>query len=329
MNDNVSYLSGGQMPDVHAMSTAVHAFLDAFQKQKLAFQPTLHDGVERHARLLDENQRKLKLGLQALLAQLSEAPLRFILDELETGDDGDLFSLAQELRDDVLKPLTQVITLLKADRDGFSALPALDASRERSRLEKTEKILREATGHLSQLLEDEQTKRAALSAAIEALEAKEVNLDLSGLVPTSDQLSALAVPGAEAKLALDAAIQAMKDLEKIMGSIIEGIRYSELQDCRREVTRRVADLEREISDKTRQIKEVEHQQKMLDVVPELLGYAAGWLSSVQAIIRSMEALFIKLKGSSASNVQGVKDLDAVFAEILNYGKGLLSLMNTA
>ncbi|MGF6393190.1 alpha-xenorhabdolysin family binary toxin subunit B [Pseudomonas plecoglossicida] len=329
MNDNVSYLSGEKLPDVQAMNMAVSAFLGVFQKQQFAFQPTLHDLIKRHASLLDENQNNVRLGLKALLAQLSDEPLQLVLEGLEKGDDADLLSLAQELRDDVLTPLASVINCLKADSDGFSSLPTIDGSTERSHLEKNGTALQEEIGRLSKLVEDEQKKRATLSDAIKALEAKEVKLDLSGLVPTSEQLSALAVPGAEAKLALDAATKAMKDLEKMMGSLLEGMQYSELQERRREVIKRVADLEREVSDKSRQIKDIERQQTMLDVIPELLAYAAGWVSTVRAIIGSLEGQCARLKGASIADVQDVNKLNALFAEILNYNKSLLDLISKA
>ncbi|BBH47780.1 alpha-xenorhabdolysin family binary toxin subunit B [Pseudomonas sp. KU43P] len=327
MTSNVSYLPNGKLPDVQAMNTAASEFLNAFQQQKFAFQPTLHDVIKRYAIFLDDNQSAVRVALKALLTQLSDDSLQLVIEGLQSGDDPDLLDVAHEMRDDVLNALAGVINCLKTGNDGFASLPTLDGRAEGSRLEKSEKGLHGDIAQLSKLLEDEKKKRAALSAAIEALEAKDVQLDLSGLVPTSEQLSALVVPGGEAKFALDAATKAMKDLEKMMGSILEGMRYSELQDCRREAIKREKDLERQVRDKSMELQEVEGQQKMLKVIPELLGYAASWTSCVQAIVRSQGKQSAELKGASVRSLEDIKKLDVVFAEVRTYNKGLLDLMS--
>lgn len=329
MRDNISYMSGAAVPNVKEMIEAARFYMSTWQQGDLAFQAQLQEVLARHNQLLDKAQQVTGKDARNVVALISGSVLEPLLEELANDADEEVLQLGAELRDDVSQSLSVFTDHLRGSRAALSSLPLLEGKKDESRLAAQKQSLLAAQDLLAIEVEVEQEKLRSIVAVINALEAKELKLDLGNLVPTSEQLAAMSIPGGEAKVAMDTAAKAMEELEKILGNLLEGMRYSELQAQRRDINSKLQGLQADAKTNARAIADIEKNLQALQVLPDLLEHRQCWLEDSQKLVLALEAQVGRLRGCKVNTVQDIESLAGNFEELKAYYNSLLSQLNGA
>ncbi|WMW07219.1 alpha-xenorhabdolysin family binary toxin subunit B [Pseudomonas entomophila] len=323
MNDNVIHMTPAQQPELDRILATAVAFLRAWQEGRLKPMPLLHEALERHAKLMKETSENLQADAQKLEAKLNINPLDDIIEALAGFEDEELWSMAHGEIQDVLTRLALQVSRLRAARTDLLALPALDPTSDETRLSKRQTQLESGQVELDAEIKVEEGKLEAVRAALQALEAIEVEVKFEGLVPTPEQLAALALPGGEAALLAEAATKALKDLEKIVGLLVSGQHYSRLQDERRRLAGNLDSLKERQLAQSKELAECLRQLTALEGVPPLLAQRSDWSTAVNGLTLSLDTFLSELKGTTPQDVAGLQNIADLFNSLLAYQRSIL------
>lgn len=323
MNDNVIYMTPAQQPELDRILATAVAFLRAWQEGRLKPMPLLHEALERHARLMKETSENLQADAQSLESKLNINPLDDIIEALAGFEDEELWSMAQGEIQEVLSRLARQVSRLRAARTDLMALPVLDSTKDEARLSKLQTQLGIGQVELDAEIEVEKAKVEAVRAALQALEAIDVEVKFEGLVPTPEQLAALALPGGQAALLAEAATKALKDLEKIVGLLVSGQHYSQLQDERRRLADNLDSLGKQKLAQSKELTDCQQQLKALEGVPPLLTQRSEWDTAVNGLTLSLDTSLSELKGTTAKDVEGLQNIATQFNSLVAYQRSIL------
>lgn len=323
MNDNVTYLQPSDVPQMQRILAANQAFTAAWQKGTFKFAPTLQEGLERHMKLFDGCRRQLAGNAQRLVAELASDPLADILDALGEDDDAELIGLAGETRDTVVSLFGRLLAHLESERQALVALPVLNGESNKQRLLKQ----RQATAATERQLAEEHGREAARAEsvlkAIATLEANGLETRFGGVVPSLADLQKLAAPGGEAMVTAEAITQAVEQLKVVLGDLIEGMRYQQLQRERRALQERVNGLARQLRDMARAQAELQGNLAALDDLPQLLALRAEWDSEINALRHSLQGRHTQIVSHAMASVSDIASLAQAFAALLGFLRSLL------
>lgn len=317
MNSNVSYITEVPVVELDAMVVAANAFLGVWQKRQLAFRTLLHDLVKRHVDALDSYKKVLKARALRSVASLEQSPFELMIEALAEDADPEILELAREQADDLKRELASLIVELDKGSKAFASVPELDERNDKARLGSQRASLENRCAQQTAQREADKEKLDKINAAVAALESRELQLDLSNLLPSAEQLSQLAVPGGKAKLALDAAMQAMQDLEKLAGLIQEGMRYAELKQQHRDLARALLEQEKALTSMQREMAEIDTQLEALAQVPVLMQHRSAWLSDAQKLRLVLQGFLTRLQRMPLHNVPDIKAVAQVFNQLLS------------
>lgn len=323
MNDNVTYLQPSDVPQMQRILAANQAFTAAWQKGTFKFAPTLQEGLERHMKLFDGCRRQLAGNAQRLVAELASDPLADILDALGEDDDAELIGLAGETRDTVVSLFGRLLAHLESERQALVALPVLNGESNKQRLLKQ----RQATAATERQLAEEHGREAARAEsvlkAIATLEANGLETRFGGVVPSLADLQKLAAPGGEAMVTAEAITQAVEQLKVVLGDLIEGMRYQQLQRERRALQERVNGLARQLRDMARAQAELQGNLAALDDLPQLLALRAEWDSEINALRHLLQGRHTQIVSHAMASASDIASLAQAFAALLGFLRSLL------
>ena len=327
MNSNVSYIIEVPVVDLDATVLGANAFLEVWQKRKLAFQTLLHDLVKRHVDALALYQKALMANARRSVANLEQSPFELMIEALAEGADPEIIELARSQADDFKRELSNLIAELDKSSKAFASLPELDERNEKARLTGERKSLEDQCARHKAQSEADREKLDKIKAAVSALESKELQLDLSNLLPSAEQLSQLAAPGGQAKLALDTATQAMKDLEKVAGLIQEGMRYAELKEQQRKLADALLAQEQAFNSMQRKIAEIDNNLEALADVPVLMQHRSAVLSDAQKLLLVLNGISTRLQYMPIQSAPDIADVAQVFNQLLFVQQRMLEQVN--
>ncbi len=323
MNDNVTYLQPSDAPQMEPILAANRAFTTAWQQGALKFAPVLQEGLERHMKLFDNCRRQLAGNAQRLVAELAGDPLADILDALGDDDGGELIGLAGETRDAVATLLGRLLAHLASERQALAALPALDGQGDQQRLLKQQ----QATSGTERQLTEEHGREAAkvesVLKAIATLEANGLQTRFGGVVPSLTDLQKLAAPGGEALVTAEVVTQAVEQLKVLLGDLIEGMRYEQLQRERRALQERLNGLARKLRELARARAELRSNLAALDDLPRLLELRAQWDSAINVLRLSLQARQTQIANHAMATASDVTSVVQAFAALLGFLRSLL------
>ncbi|MCE1116489.1 MULTISPECIES: alpha-xenorhabdolysin family binary toxin subunit B [Pseudomonas] len=323
MNDNVTYLQPSDAPQMEPILAANRAFTTAWQQGALKFAPVLQEGLERHMKLFDNCRRQLAGNAQRLVAELAGDPLADILDALGDDDGGELIGLAGETRDAVATLLGRLLAHLASERQALAALPALDGQGDQQRLLKQQ----QATSGTERQLTEEHGREAAkvesVLKAIATLEANGLQTRFGGVVPSLTDLQKLAAPGGEALVTAEVVTQAVEQLKVLLGDLIEGMRYEQLQRERRALQERLNGLARKLRELARARAELRSNLAALDDLPRLLELRAQWDSAINVLRLSLQARQTQIASHAMATASDVTSVVQAFAALLGFLRSLL------
>ena len=323
MNDNVTYLQPAETPSIAPIVAADRAFSSAWQQGGLKFAPRLQEGLERYMRLIDGCRRRMAGNAQRLAAELTSDPLADIIDAMGAGDDLEFIGVAGETRDAVLRLLGKLSGNLASERHALAALPALDAAVDKQRLLK---LQQNNTATRQQLAEEhvrEASRAERMAKAIATLEANGLETRFGGVVPSLGDLQKLAAPGGEALVAAETLSKAVEELEVLLGDLIEGMRYAQLQRERRTVRERVTELASQLRQFDQAQLELSQKLAALDELPRLLELCQGWDGAISALCHSLESRQARIANQALANAGDIAALAQEFASLLAFIRTLL------
>ncbi|MDR2305870.1 MAG: alpha-xenorhabdolysin family binary toxin subunit B [Paucimonas sp.] len=331
MNTNVIYLTAAvQQPELDPVLSAAAAFMLEWQRGHLKPLPTLYRSLERHAYQLNDASKEMMAAAQTSEAYLRTTNMGRIIQRAEVrGVTPSVISLVQSTINTVRSNLTIQTAELKSSLKHVSALPALDASRDQARLLQEQASVQTILAARNAELEVESAKLEAMQAALAALEAIDVEVKFDGMLPTPEQLAALALPGGQAAVLAEAAAKALKDLEKAIGQLIGNLNYGRLQDERRQQAGTVRTLKQEIAEAGQALRQCQLQLKALEIIPSLLEMRSGWMAAVNVLIVAMEGFGNRLSMAKPQDVEALRDIEAVFTALLAYQRSVIKQISDA
>lgn len=331
MNAKVSYLSpASQQPELAEVLSTARAFMLEWQQGSLKPLPALYESIERHAKLLDTVTKRMVTQALRVEAGLQSSGLEDIVDALEDiGEDPELLFIAQETINNVLSNLTIQISAVKNASTELSALSAPDASRDEARLFRQQMELETTSVALKAEIDAESAKIEALHTALKALEAIDIEVKFDGLIPTPEQLAALAVPGGQIALLSEAAAQALKNLEKTLGQLSADFNYSRLQAERRQLTLGLRTLQRDLAANDRKLAVCRQQLKTLENVPVLVAQRKACLIALNALSMALGSFFNLLKNAQYKRIEDLRAVDALFNVLVAYQRSMIRQISNA
>lgn len=324
MNDKISVLhTRANPPELGSVLGATRSFTEAWQRGELKFQPVIHESLERHMKLFINCAEVMARNAQRVVAEIANDPLRDILDALEDGDDEDVLAIAGEVANTVKSLLATQVAHLGKEQQALATLAAPAWSRDEQRLLKQQQDQANLHTQVSAEHDREKHSQSAIEQAIATLEAQGLQTRFGGVVPSAQDLAKLAVPGAEAAAMADAVNTAVEQLQTLLGDVVEGMRYAQLQQERRAARERVANLARQVRELDQRQQVVSAQLAALLTMPRLHEQRIEWDAGIN-VVRQALANFVPRIGTAApSNVAQVQALDDTFKQLLAYQRQLL------
>lgn len=331
MNAKVSYLSpASQQPVLDDILSTTRVFLLEWQQGNLKPLPTLYESIERHAKFLDSITKRMATQALRMEAELHASGLEDIVDALEDiGEDPELLFIAQETINKVLSNLTIQISGVKNASTELSALSAPNASRDEARLFRQQMELETTSVALKAEIDAESSKIEALHTALKALEAIDIEVKFDGLIPTPEQLAALAVPGGQIALLSEAAAQALKNLEKTLGQLSADLNYSRLQAERRQLTLGLRTLQRDLAANSRTLATCRQQLKALENVPRLVAQRKACLIALNALSMALGSFYNLLKNAKYKGIEDLRAIEAFLKTLLAYQRSMIKQISNA
>lgn len=326
MTDTITFLRAQpETPDLSKVIAATHAYTRMWQQGTFKFLPLLQESLERHMKLLLNCNQNMTRNALRVVAELRPQPLRDLLDMLEDeGDDPEILSIAQETLDGMLKKLSEQVSHLVAEQRALASLPIYDVSASRNRLTNAMQAQQSNHGQMTALLESEQQQLAALEQALATLEANGIETRFDGVVPSLEQLKTLAVPGGEAVAAAQAISKAVEELKTLIGDLVEGMRYSQLQSERRIKRSHVRDLRKQVDELARTVKQGQDNLNSLGAVPELEAHRGEWATGLNRVRAALEGFYAQFKHQRLQSGEHVRQIDASLQGLLAYEYELLN-----
>ncbi|AIR87873.1 alpha-xenorhabdolysin family binary toxin subunit B [Pseudomonas cremoricolorata] len=298
--------------DLTAMLEATRTHLQLWQRGTLKFVPSQQEILQRHVTLFRGAGDQLRATAQRLVAELSTDALTDILAAQEATEFEELLSLATDEASAVLRRLAAQIDLVRREQLALLALPLLDpndsvqrvmSQRERNSTEQTA-----LQGEITRLGED----LKVVEASINALVNNGLEIEFGGVVPSLETLNAFAAPGGEALLTVQAVSKAIEDLRNVLGDIIEGMRYGQLNDQAMRLRARIATDQERLREMRRRDGELADQLSVLEQFPQLSSLREAAAGDLARVLLGLQQLHAAIADVALTDRAGVAALDTAF-----------------
>ncbi|MPS97362.1 MULTISPECIES: alpha-xenorhabdolysin family binary toxin subunit B [unclassified Pseudomonas] len=324
MNDNVHVLPmTADAPELGKVLAATRSYTEVWQKGQLKFSTPLQENLERHMRLfthcIDQTVRKA----QRLTAELDNEALSDMLASLGSGHDSDVLAIAAEERDTVKSRLADQISHLGRELQALATLPLLVGTADQERLNKQQQNLVRTHAQLVEEHDREQQNKETVEKAIATLEANGLQTRFGGVVPSLDDLGKLAVPGGETVVTVEAVSKAVEQLQTLLGDVVEGMRYTQLQQERRNIGERVRKLAVQVRELVQRQATVTQRLAALEMLPMLQEQRTDWASGMTVVRQALGNFHTHLERAPIGDGEQLRVLNGLFKQLLTYQRQLL------
>ncbi|TDF81693.1 alpha-xenorhabdolysin family binary toxin subunit B [Pseudomonas sp. H9] len=324
MNDNVIAMDSAlKAPDMSKVSAAVSAYSKVWESRTFDFLPLLHTSIERHYKGFVKFGGELARNAEEISASINSENVAELLKEFQdAGSDADeqAFYLEEIQRGAkaISSKLGKLVGGVDAATKSIASLPVYDVERDRASYIETQQRLVKALQELNEAMASKQKEIAELDKAIAVFEENGIEKLFEGKLPTTEQVQGMVAQGSTTAGAAVAVEQALEALNKLLGGIQEGMRYSQLQERRREFQSQAQELLVEQREQQKKEKQVSSYIESLSVHASLVEKRSEWLSQKKQIHAQLQIELNKLSGMSLKGAEQAQVLSKQLVALATY-----------
>ncbi|MNJ40225.1 hypothetical protein D3C77_351150 [compost metagenome] len=211
----------------------------------------------------------------------------------------------------------------------IASLPVYDANRDHTNYLEAQQQLASSLQALTTMLTSKQDELAALEKAIEVFEANGVEKLFEGKLPTVEQIQAMVATGATTAGAALAVEQAVEALNKVVGGIQEGMRYSQLQDQRRALRAQVNEMVAEQRTREQRANQLESYLKELSEYAPLIEKRQEWLAEKNQIRVQLETVRKQLNSLKFEDLESAQLFNKLLVALVAYARHVVEAFKKA
>ena len=324
MNDNVIALHTAlQTPDMAKVLAAASAYSGFWERRTFDFLPLLHTSVERHYKGFHRYVEELAKNSEILAVGIKSESIETLLRDLQKamGDPDEAAFLLEEIQrsaDNIVKKLDVMLSGVETATKSITSLPVYDANRDRTSYLEAQQQVASSLQALTNMLSSKRNELAALEKAIEVFEANGIEKLFEGKLPTIGQVQAMVATGATTAGAAVAIEQAVEALNKLMGGIQEGMRYSKLQEQRRALRAQVNEKVAEQREREQRANQLKSYLKSLSEYAPLIETRLEWLAEKNQIRVKLEIVRNQLRSLKLKGIESAQSLNKLLVALIAY-----------
>ena len=324
MNDNVIALHTAlQTPDMAKVLAAASAYSGFWERRTFDFLPLLHTSIERHYKGFHRYVEELAKNSEILAVTIKSEDIEILLKDLQTnmGEPDEEEFLLEEIQrsaDNIVKKLDVMLSGVETATKSIASLPVYDANRDRTSYLEAQQQVASSLQALTNMLSSKRNELAALEKAIEVFEANGIEKLFEGKLPTIGQVQAMVATGATTAGAAVAIEQAVEALNKLMGGIQEGMRYSKLQEQRRALRAQVNEKVAEQREREQRANQLKSYLKSLSEYAPLIETRLEWLAEKNQIRVKLEIVRNQLRSLKLKGIESAQSLNKLLVALIAY-----------
>lgn len=227
------------------------------------------------------------------------------------------------------KKLDVLLVSFEDSTTSIASLPVYDVERDRVNYAQTHERLNNALQLLDSTLASKRNELAELEKAIAVLEANGIESQFEGQLPSVEQIQGLVTQGATTAGAAIAIEQALEAVNKILGGLQDGLRYSQLQDQRRALQAHVQDMVVQQREQQQLERQARSNIEALEAYLPLVAMRAEWLAEKSKIYIQIKNERNKLGAISLNDVEHVQALIRLLLGLVEYAQHIVSVYREA
>ncbi|WP_442112483.1 alpha-xenorhabdolysin family binary toxin subunit B [Pseudomonas sp. NUPR-001] len=335
MNDNVAVLNTAlQKPDMTKVLAAASAYAAFWEKNTFEFLPLLHTSIERHykgfVKYFDDFSKLAGDLATSIKSERVEESLSALQGAAIDQDERDFyFEEVQRAAGVIGKKLDVLLVSVEDSTTSIASLPVYDVERDRVNYAQTHERLNNALQLLDSTLASKRNELAELEKAIAVLEANGIESQFEGQLPSVEQIQGLVTQGATTAGAAIAIEQALEAVNKILGGLQDGLRYSQLQDQRRALQAHVQDMVVQQREQQQLERQARSNIEALEAYLPLVAMRAEWLAEKSKIYIQIKNERNKLGAISLNDVEHVQALIRLLLGLVEYAQHIVSVYREA
>ncbi|WP_191830919.1 alpha-xenorhabdolysin family binary toxin subunit B [Pseudomonas fluorescens] len=324
MNDNVIALHTAlQTPDMAKVLAAASAYSGFWERRTFDFLPLLHTSIERHYKGFHRYVEELAKNSEILAVTIKSEDIEILLKDLQAnmGEPDEEEFLLEEIQrstDNIVKKLDVMLSGVETATKSITSLPVYDANRDRTSYLEAQQQVASSLQALTNMLSSKRNELAALEKAIEVFEANGIEKLFEGKLPTIGQVQAMVATGATTAGAAVAIEQAAEALNKLMGGIQEGMRYSKLQEQRRALRAQVNEKVVEQREREQRANQLKSYLKSLSEYAPLIETRLEWLAEKNQIRVKLEIVRNQLRSLKLKGIESAHSLNKLLMALIAY-----------
>ncbi|PSS57080.1 alpha-xenorhabdolysin family binary toxin subunit B [Pseudomonas sp. BBP2017] len=324
MNDNViAFRTALQNPNMDKLLGAASAYSGFWEKRTFDFLPLLHTSIERHYKGFIKYVEELDKNSEALAVTIRsediEQLLRDLKGSMEAPDEAEF--LLEEIQHSVAnigKKIDVMLAGVEIASKSIVSLPTYDASLDKAGYLKTQERVASDLQVQTGVLAGKRSELAELEKVIEVFEANGIEKLFKGKLPTLEQAQAMFATAATPAGAVLAVGQAVEALNELMGSIQEGMRYSQLHNLRRSLQTQVKEMVAEQRDQEQRAHQLVNNLNALSEYAPLIEKRSEWLAEMNQIRVNLEGVRNQFRSIKVEGVESIQALNKLLAALLVY-----------
>ncbi len=324
MNDNVIALHTAlQSPDMAKVLAAASAYSGFWERRTFDFLPLLHTSVERHYKGFLTYVEELAKNSEVLAVGIKSENIEILLKDLQASrgePDEEEFFLEEIQRSagNIGKKLDVMLVGVESATKSIASLPVYDPNRDRTNYLEAQQQLASSLPALANMLTSKRNELAELEKALAVFEANGIEKQFEGKLPTVEQVQAMVATGATTAGAALAVEQAVEALNKLMGGIQEGMRYSQLQGQRRALRAQVNEMVAEQRERQQRANQLHSYLMALSEYAPLIEKRLEWLAEKNQIRVQLAAVRNQLSSLKLKGIESAQSLNKLLVALIAY-----------
>ncbi|MEG2042371.1 MAG: alpha-xenorhabdolysin family binary toxin subunit B, partial [Hafnia sp.] len=301
MSNNIVALSVPlKTPDMNRVLAAASAYSMLWEKRTFEHLPLLHTSVERHCLGFISYSDNFEKNAVALIVGVGSESIEELLETLRDGmvdpdEEGFLFDEARESVKNIGRDLDALLACVDTATKSMASIPVYNVERDRLSYLATQERLNSNLQVLSSAQTSKRNELVELEKVIGVFESNGIEKLFEGKLPTIQQVQGMVALGATPAGAVVAVEQALVALNKLLGGIQDGMRYSRLQDQRRTLQAQVNENRAEQDETKKRASQVSSYLESLSTYTPLFDMRLEWLAENKKIYMQLKAEREKLR----------------------------------
>lgn len=315
-------------PQIKALQRIGATYLATWHKQRYAFLPRLHELLERHARLFIKSVEDFHSNAERVSSRIRAGALDQLAQDIDPDDDpldiAEYLEVAQDAVVEIAGALSRQMDQLKSALRDTAALGVYDTTRDASRYkDELAKLERDQPARESEL-QARQAELASLDEAIGVLQAARIDQTFQGQLPTAQQLKEAASLIASGGVSVEAVENALKRIGELIGTVLEGMRYTAILDQRRDRQKAVDGVLADLRSMEKQKRDTQDYCARLAEYPSLVEQREEWRAAFNQIVEQLEPVCKHLVGYRITTVQALSAVLSLIDQLATYKRKVLS-----